>query len=157
MPELQLLSAVIVAPAGQVAEILSVCRPEDVRLLDAPAATALDVAAELAVAGIAPGATVLDAELLRRGLYAGHVGELVKVKLLDAVTTMAHAELLPEYAASVLARVFRARLAAAGEALAAGADTAPESELWQLLTREGAELRQIRERLTAVRGERPHV
>lgn len=152
MPE-TLLAATILAPARQVSEVLRVCRPDDVRLLDAPTATALEVAADLANAGQAPEAVLLNAELLRRGLLAGHKGELVRDRMLDAVTTVAMPELLPEYAAAVLARVFRARLAAAGQGFVDGAENGVESDLWTLLVREGAELRGIWQRLAAVRGE----
>ncbi|WOC12613.1 hypothetical protein [Gordonia sp. MP11Mi] len=152
MPE-SLLAAVLLAPSRQVVDVLNVCRPEDVRLLDAPIATVLDVALEIARSGKPPAAAVLGAELLRRGLYDAHAGDLVRTRMADAVTTVAYPELLPEYAASILARVFRARLAAAGEAFTAGAETAPESDLWTLLVREGAALRAIWDRLSSTRGE----
>lgn len=151
MPE-PLLAATLLAPAAQVADALRVCRPDDVRLLDAPTAAVLDVALELASAGRAPDAALVGAELLRRGAYAGSSGDLIRTRLADAVTTIAYPELMPEYAASVLARVFRARLAAAGEAFTASAEDAPEFDLWSLLIREGKELRAIWERLAAVRG-----
>lgn len=152
MPE-NLLAATLLAPASQVAEVLRVCRPDDVRLLDAPIATALDVALDLATAGRQPDAVLLNAELLRRGLLADHKGELVKNRMHAAVTTVAYAEMLPEYAAAVLARVFRTRLAAAGETFTEHAETGVESDLWTLLVREGAALREIWQRLGAVRGE----
>lgn len=151
---LQLLAAVIVAPATQVAEVLQACRPEDVQLVDAPTATALDVAAILAGAGKNPTAELLNAELLRSGLFDGHAGELVKARLLDAASPAGLPELLPELAAAVLAQVFRARLAAAGEALTAGAAAAPESDLWELLRREGTRARDLLGRLDRLRGER---
>lgn len=152
MPD-SLLAAVLLAPPRQVVDVLNVCCPEDVRLLDAPIATVLEVALELANAGKPPTAPVLGAELLRRGQYEGHAGDLVRTRVADAVTTVAYPELLPEYAAAILARVFRARLAAAGEAFTAGAETAPESDLWTLLVREGAALRAIWDRLSLTRGE----
>ncbi|GAC81161.1 hypothetical protein [Gordonia malaquae] len=147
-----LLAATLLAPAHQVAEILGVCQPDSVRLLDAPTATILELSLELAASGRAPDAAFVGAELLRRGHYAGHAGDLVRTRLAEAVTTVAYPELMPEYAASVLARVFRARLAAAGEAFTASAEDAPEFDLWSLLIREGKELRAIWERLAAVRG-----
>lgn len=127
--------------------------PDSVRLLDAPTATILEVSLELAASGRAPDAAFVGAELLRRGHYAGHAGDLVRTRLAEAVTTVAYPELLPEYAASVLAQLFRARLAAAGTAFTESAEAAPERDLWQLLLREGKELRGIWERLAADRGE----
>lgn len=152
MPK-SLIAAVILAPAPRVVDALTQCSPDDVRLLDAPIATALDVALDLAQAGRTPDAVLLNAELLRRGLYDGHVGELVRTALLDAGTTVAWPEQLQHYAASVLAQVFRARLAATGAAFVESAETGVESDLWTLLLREGTELRQVWERLNTVRGE----
>ena len=148
-----LLSAVLAAPAVQVVELLQVCTPDHVRLLDAPSAVALDVAAEVAGSGRPPTPDVVNAELLRRGAYAGHRGDLVRFRVIDAASRQHPPELLPELASAVLAGVFRARLRAAGEALADGADTAPESDLWHLLVREGAAVRELRDRLARVRGE----
>ena len=148
-----LLSAVLAAPAAQVAEVLGVCTPDHVRLLDAPTAVALDIAAEIAGYGRPPTADVVNAELLRRGAYAGHRGDLVRFRMIDAASPVHPPELLPELASAVLASVFRARLRAAGEALASGADTAPEADLWALLLREGTAVRELRERLARVRGE----
>ena len=150
---LPLLSGVLAAPAAQVAEVLGVCTPDHVRLLDAPVAVALDVAAEFAESGRPPTADVVNAELLRRGAYAGHRGDLVRFRMLGAASPVHPPELLPELASAVLAAVFRARLRVAGEALASGADSAPESDLWALLLREGAAVRELRDRLAQVRGE----
>ena len=150
---ISLLSAALAAPATQAAEALQVCTPELVRIIDPPTAAALDVVADLAASGRQPTADLVNAELLRRGAYAGHRGDLVRFRMINAASPQQAPELLPEFSSAVLASVFRARLRAAGEALAAGADTAPESDLWHLLVREGAAIRGLRDRLAAVRGE----
>ncbi|MFZ2509776.1 MAG: hypothetical protein WAW85_01615 [Gordonia sp. (in: high G+C Gram-positive bacteria)] len=147
-----LLSAIIDAAAcRQVTTVLRFCRPEDVRLLDAPTATALDVALELANAGRVPSAVTLNAELLRRGCYDGHAGELVKARMLAASNPREYAERLTELAAAVLAEVYRARIAAAGHALTTGAATAPELDLWTLLEGEGRAVRAVRDSLATLR------
>ncbi|WP_353109449.1 hypothetical protein [Gordonia sp. (in: high G+C Gram-positive bacteria)] len=151
---LPLLSACLRAPAPQVADVLRTCRPDDVRLIDAPTAAALDICLELAESDRAPDATLVNAELQRRGLYSHHTGELTRNRLFDAVSPAHQPELLPEYAAVVLATVLRARFTALGEALTEGAETATEDDLWETLTREGKKARETRDRLTRCRGGR---
>ncbi|MFW0787623.1 hypothetical protein AAFP35_24270 [Gordonia sp. CPCC 206044] len=149
-----LLSAAMAAPPRQVVEVLSACRPDDVELLDAATATALRVVAELAIVGTPPTADVVNAELLRRGAYHGHHGDLVRTRMIDAAGNPQQLpELLPEYASAVLSDLFRARLRAAGEALVTGAADACEDDLWALLLREGAAVRSLRDRLAVVRGD----
>lgn len=150
-----LLAATLSAPAHQVAEILTVCSPNDIGLLDPPTATALEVVADLVAHGQDADATRLVAELLRRGLYSGRQGELVRDRVLAATTkhvaATTYPELLPEYAAAVMAQVFRARLAAAGAAFTENAPNGVEDDLWQLIIREGKELRGIWDRLAKLR------
>ncbi|WP_448221959.1 hypothetical protein [Gordonia iterans] len=147
-----LLSAVMNAAAcRQVTQVLRFCRPADVALLDAPTAAALDVALELAAEGRQPGAVVLNAELLRRGAYEGHHGDLLRSRVLDAASPAEPPERLPEFASAVLGAVYRARVLAAGEALTAGAATSSEDDLWTLLEREGRAIRALRDSLAALR------
>ncbi|UQE75941.1 hypothetical protein MYK68_04900 [Gordonia sp. PP30] len=154
---LTLLSAIIAAPTAQVAEVLTVCTPDDVRLIDAPVAAALDVAKDLADAGIQPVVEVLHAECMRRGLYAGQ-GRLIALRIVDAFAPSSGRppvpELLPELAAACLAAVFRARLDSACHGIGAVTWTAPESDLWTWLLREGQVARDTLGRLARLRGER---
>ncbi|WP_448222858.1 hypothetical protein [Gordonia iterans] len=147
-----LLAAVTGSPCATIRAVLRFCRPVDVALLDAPTATALGLAEGMAHAGQRPGPIELNAELLRRGLYDGHHGELVKHRMLDAAThKTAFPERIGEYAEAVLGQVYRARISACGEALTAGAATSPEADLWMLLEREGRAIRGIRDSLAALR------
>lgn len=147
-----MLSAVMWgAKCRTVTTVCRYCRPDDVRLLDPSVGTALDVALELATQGRQPDPNTLNAELLRRGLYEGRAGELVRVRVIAATSPSQYAERLPEFAAAVLADVYRARLAAAGAALSAGAGTAPEDDLWLLLEGEGRAVRAVRNSLAALR------
>ncbi|WP_440713102.1 hypothetical protein [Gordonia sp. FQ] len=149
---LALLAAVAGSPCATIRAVLRFCRPCDVALLDAPTSTALALAEEMAHAGQRPGPIELNAELLRRGLYDGHYGELVKCRVLDAAThKTAYPERVGKYAEAVLGQVYRARISACGEALTAGAATSPEADLWMLLEREGRAIRVIRDSLAALR------
>lgn len=148
-----LLAACLLAPARSVADVLDDCTVDDVELLDQPTAIALTVCHELANIRTKPAADIVSAELLRRGLYAGHSGNLVRSRILTAATITVWPELLAQYAAAVLARVFRARIAAFGAALAEGAFVAGESDLWELLVREGTRARRIRSQLDHIRAE----
>lgn len=147
-----LLAAVIGSPCATIRAVLRFCRPSDVALLDAPTSTALALAEEMAHAGQRPGPIELNAELLRRGLYDGHHGELARHRMLDAAThRTAYPERIGDYAEAVLGQVYRARISACGEALTAGAATSPEADLWMLLEREGRAVRAVRDSLAALR------
>lgn len=150
-----LFASLLGATPEQIVDALTVCRPDDVRLLDTPTADALDVALDLAKAGRKPSADVLNAELLRRGLYEGRRGALVQDRLWQAMDGRVDVNpwLLPERAANVLDLVWRAKMTAFGQALIAGASTAAATDLRQLLTREFSNLRDLAERRRRVGGE----
>lgn len=148
-----LLSAILEASAGQASDVLVACTPDEVQLVDAPTATILDVVLDLAQDGKRPAAVTVNAELQRRGLYAGNHGSLIQARMLDAASPAHPPEMLPELASAVLATVFRARMQATGEALVQGAQAAPEIDLWTVLLRAGTQARELRARLAAVRGE----
>lgn len=150
---LALLSAILGAPAAQVAEVLAVCTPADVALLDPPVSIALEGAAKLAAAGTDPGHEILHADLLRSGKLSGNTGRLAAFRMIDAASPSHSPVLLPELAAACLSAVLRVRLDAAGRALTAGAWVDPESDLWALLLREGQRARDLRDRLARLRGE----
>ncbi|MCF8606790.1 hypothetical protein L5I01_25890 [Gordonia sp. HY442] len=148
-----LLSAILAAQPAQVAETLAACTPRDVELVDEPAAAILEVVAELAASGRTTTAETVSAELLRRGMYEGHHGDLIKGRMIDAASPQYAPEMIPELGSALLATVLRARLQAAGEALVSGAPTAPEVDLWNVLLRAGTQIRELRSRLASVRGE----
>ncbi|UQE75794.1 hypothetical protein MYK68_04060 [Gordonia sp. PP30] len=147
-----LLSAVLSAEnLAPIRTVLRFARPDDVRLIDAPTAAALDVALDMVDQGRQPTAVALHAELLRLGGYAGNAGEQVRNRVIAATSPAEPPERLPEFAAAVLAEVYRAKFAALAYALDTMAETAAESELWVTLEREGRAIRAVRDSLTALR------
>lgn len=148
-----LLAAALHSSAAAVVSALSVVTPDEVRLLDAPTATCLDAALEMAKNRRAPVAVLLNDELLRSGAYSGHHGELAKNRLIDAVTTDAAPERLWEFAGVILAQLVRARMLSAADAIAERARDGAEADAWQTFVREGAAVRSLWERLCSARGE----
>ena len=148
-----LLAATLHSSAASVVSALSVVTPDEVRLLDAPTATCLDAAVEMAKNGRAPAPVLLNDELLRSGAYSGHHGELAKNRMLDAVTTDAAPERLWEFAGVILAQLVRARMLSAADAIAERARDGAEADAWQTFVREGAAVRSLWERLCSARGE----
>ncbi|WP_168706489.1 hypothetical protein [Gordonia paraffinivorans] len=148
-----LLAATIESNPKDIISSLTMVTPADIRLLDAPTADCLDVALQMAQAGRAPAAVLLNAELVRRGAYDGHHGNLRKLRMIDAVTTLAPAVRLMEYTSAVLAEVVRMRMIAAADAIADRARGGAEDDAWRTFIREGAAVRALYERLRAIRGE----
>ncbi|TYQ02029.1 UNVERIFIED_ORG: hypothetical protein L601_000800000430 [Gordonia westfalica J30] len=147
-----LLAATLDASPGTIVSALTTVTPDDIRLLDTPTAECLDVILEMAKNGTQPEAVLLNDAMQRHGLYAGHRGDLVKQRVLDAVTTTAPGIRLMEYAAAVLAEVVRERMISAAEAIAGRARDGAEADAWQTFVREGAAVRVLWERLSAARG-----
>lgn len=147
-----LLAATLDASPGTIVSALTLVTPEDVRLLDAPTAECLDMVLAMAKNGDQPAPVLLNAELMRHGLYAGHRGELVKNRVLDAVTTAVPGVRVFEYASAVLAEVVRARMISAADAIAERARDGAEADAWQTFIREGSAVRLLWERLCAARG-----
>ncbi|WP_238422700.1 hypothetical protein [Gordonia sp. 'Campus'] len=131
---------------------LTTVTPDDVRLLDAPTAECLDVILAMAKRGDQPAPVLLNAEMMRHGLYAGHHGELVKQRVIDSVTIEAPGVRLMEYAAAVLAEVVRERMISAAAAIAERARDGAETDAWQTFVREGVAVRGLWERLCHARG-----
>lgn len=151
---LSLLAAVFASHASEMASVATTLAADDVELLDPPAATCYRVAVDLASTGIDPSALEVQAELLRLGLFAGHRGELVKTRMLDSATRVSTPARLSDIAATVLAIVFRARLVAAGNAIAITALNGAEDDAWQVLVREGITARSVWDRLSHLRSQR---
>lgn len=149
---LSLLAATFDASPGAIVSALTLVTPEDVRLLDAPTAQCLDVVLAMAKNGDQPAPVLLNAEMMRHGQYAGHRGELVKNRVLDAVTTAVPGVRLFEYASAVLAEVVRARMISAADAIAERARDGAEADAWQTFVREGSAVRGLWERLCEARG-----
>lgn len=148
-----LLAAVLVSPAAKVAEVLALLDVGNVDLIDRPSAVALRSALALAAAGTDPDPVLLLDELQRAGhLAEGHLGGLIRGRLLDASTMFQPAERLRPLAAALAAQLLRARGVAAGEAIAQSYTSASEGDAYALLRREGAAVRALNDTVTQLRG-----
>lgn len=148
----QFAATLLRASANDVVAVKTIIRPADVELLDAPTAVIFTAAVGVARTHVDPKPLEVHTALLRDGHFAGHQGELVKKRMLDATSgVVAHGERLHVVAGQLLSALFRARLAAAGAALSTAAVEASEPDCWQFMIREGVAVRGLWERLAATR------
>ncbi|WP_139025669.1 hypothetical protein [Gordonia neofelifaecis] len=138
-----LLAAIIRASASDTVAVLDLLTPDDVHGVDAPTAVILDVARELAGDGLDPAPELVQGEALRRGVYAGHHGDLARTRLADAVTARAEPAALWLYAANLAADLLRNRMIAAGESIAEHARNGAETDAWTGFVRDGRALRRL--------------
>lgn len=98
------------------------------------------------------GTQAVTAELFRTGALAGEDGRLLGTALSNLVTAGGQPGALRAYCADLLATTYRRETATYAIAVAESVDGA-EADIWETVTRGGARLRRMRERLAATRGE----
>lgn len=150
--ETVLLGALLGAPADEIRRVVPLILDD----LDEPGSRAVaEAVLNLAQAGRPHDGHAVGDELQRRGRYAGETGQLIKRRLLDAITTgYASNDLAAAtYAAAVCANAFRQRFELVGKALVEAASTFPEEDLLTLLRQAGTDCVRHAKRLAALRGE----
>lgn len=147
----QFLATLMASKPLDVCALRNTLTPDDLLLLDGPTADVYNVAVGLARRNVAPTVTEVHVELMRQGRLGGpstgHRSH-VKDRMLAATTAIGHAERLFELAARLLGVIFRNRLESAGAALIEAAHGMSEADAFNLLCREGAAARDLRDRVT---------
>ncbi|WP_435594878.1 hypothetical protein [Tsukamurella tyrosinosolvens] len=150
---LRLLACAATASAVDVARAGNLLTPDDVRAIH-PAvgelwATALKIAAD----GATPTETELQAALVRDGKYVDDHGAVLQAAMLALSTTTGHPPMFRTAAADVLGLVYRLRLQSSADTLADAAGRFSEADSFELLLREGTQIRDLYDRLRTLRGE----
>ncbi|WP_367582140.1 hypothetical protein [Tsukamurella tyrosinosolvens] len=151
---LRLLACAATVSAADVARTGNLVTPDDVRAIHPAAgelwATALKVAADGATP---PTETELQAALVRDGKYVDDHGAVLQAAMLALSTTTGHPPMFRTAAADVLGLVYRLRLQSSADALADAAGRFSEADSFELLLREGTQIRDLYDRLRTLRGE----
>lgn len=147
----QFLAEAMESRALDICALRSEFTPDDLRLLDGATATVFEVVVELSRRNIAPTVTEVHVALMNAGALGGPssgLGQAVKNRMLDVVTTVGHAERLFDTAVNLLTVIFRNRLASAGSALESAAWGMKVPDAFDLMLREGTVARDLRTRIT---------
>lgn len=150
---LRLLASAAHADAAEVARAGQALTPDDVRRVDPALGELWETALKVAADGLRPAVPELQAALVTGGRYVDDLGGRIQAAMLALTTTVGHAPMLTKAAADVLGLVYRLRLQSSADALADAAVRFSEGDSFELLLREGTQIRDLYDRLRTLRGE----
>ncbi|MDV6293303.1 hypothetical protein [Rhodococcus aetherivorans] len=150
--ETVLIGAMLTAAASEVRTVAALVLDD---LQESGSRTIVEAIICLVDAGRPHDGHAVGDELQRRGKYAGEPGQLVKRRLLDAITTgyQANSLAVHTYAAAVSANAYRNRFELVGKSLVEAASTYPEEDLLPLLRQAGTDCVKHADRLAKLRGQ----